>query len=1014
MATPKKLRCVIIGAGVSGILLAIKLRETLKDEVDFWIFEKNSDVGGTWFENRYPGCACDVPSHMYQFSFIPNPNWSSFYSSSAEIQSYVKAVAFYYNVYSSITFNTPVTRAVWSEVRSKWTVSVKDAPDVECEVLVNGSGILNNFKLPDIKNMDSFRGPVIHTADWDADVDLGGKHVAIIGAGASAIQTLPAIKSVVRHADVYIRTPSWIMSPVLESMAATKNNHQYTPEEKARFRQDEDYYVTFRKDMEVASNNVLKAFIRGSKEQAELRKTLEENMKALITDPALQDRLIPTFEVGCRRLSPGEPYLATLQEPNITPVFDEIESVQPDGVVAGGVLRPADVIIAATGFDTSFRPRFSIIGEGGVDLRDLWKDDPVAYCGLAVAGFPNYLVFLGPNTPISNGSVMGTLEATADYFVRLIQKLIAQDITWFNVRPEVQAEFDKQTQSMMQDMVWTGNCNSWFKNKQGKIVALWPGSSLHYREVLEANRWEDFEWKHKGNRFAYWGQGLSKIETKPDGDLAYYLHPRKPLPLDAYYQMEQNSNNQNHSDGGDLKVIETQPDTQLDIATGDLISYGDVDPVLAAKMHLLNETVLEFQPPYSGGAPIALYVGLFVGVLGWGLSADIIGRKWAFNLSLFTASIFTIIVGASPNYNFFAAFVALAAAGAGGNLALDTTVFLEFLPSKYQFMIVTMALWWGIGQTIAALLAWGFMPNFSCTTADNCPRSSNMAWRYVYFTGGGFVLILSMLRVFVFRFRETPKYLLCSGQDEATVELLQYVATKYNRPCSLTLEQFQRLGTVTTAHASNRYSLKEIGMHYCGLFATRKLRLTTVVLWILWACIGLAYPLYYMFLPAYLASRGAEFGETSAFITWRNYTLANFCAIFGPIFAGYITTFAVIGRKYTMAIGALITMAFFFAYTAVKNSAQNVALNCIGSFSINIFFSALYAYSPEVLPSAHRATGTGTAISMARIMGIVAAIIGTHVDTSSSQPIYVCSSLFALMAIVVAIAPYEPQRGQSI
>ncbi|KAL1887489.1 hypothetical protein Sste5346_010188 [Sporothrix stenoceras] len=458
------------------------------------------------------------------------------YSSSAEIQAYIKAVAFHYNVYSSITFNTLVNKAVWSEEYATWTVSLENGPDVECDLLVNGSGILNNFKFPDIKGLDSFSGPVLHTADWDASANLSGKRVGIIGAGASAIQTLPAIQDTIAHADVYIRTPSWIMSPVLESMATTKGNHQYTAEEKERFRSDPAFYLERRKEMEVASNKVLKAFIRDSDEQANLRTELEASMKAVISDPALQAQLIPSFEVGCRRLSPGEPYVAALQRDNVTPVFGDVDEIQPDGVVSGGVLRPVDVIIAATGFDTSFRPRFPIVGENGVDMRELWKDNPVAYCGLAVAGFPNYLVFLGPNTPISNGSVMGTLEATADYFVRLVQKMVAQDVAYFSVRADVQADFDSQTQKTMQKMVWTGSCNSWFKNKLGKVIALWPGSSLHYREVLEANRWEDYEWKHRqSNRFAYWGQGFAKVEDNGDGDLAYYLHAHEPLPLEAYY-----------------------------------------------------------------------------------------------------------------------------------------------------------------------------------------------------------------------------------------------------------------------------------------------------------------------------------------------------------------------------------------------------------------------------------------------------------------------------------------------
>lgn len=223
-----------------------------------------------------------------------------------------------------------------------------------------------------------------------------------------------------------------------------------------------------------------------------------------------------------------------------------------------------------------------------------------------------------------------------------------------------------------------------------------------------------------------------------------------------------------------------------------------------------------------------------------------------------------------------------------------------------------------------------------------------MGWRYLYYTSGAFVLVLSFLRIVVLRFRETPKYLLCSGKDEEVIALLTDIATKYNHPCSLTLEQLQQYGSITTAHSSNVWSFNEIILHYRGLFSTRKLGISTCLLWASWLCIGLAYPLYYIFLPEYLASRGAQFGEDSAYITWRNYALTNFAAIFGPIFAGYISTFPVIGRKYTMVIGALMTMAFFFGYTAVKNNAQNVGLNCANSFAINVYFSALYAYTPEV------------------------------------------------------------------
>ncbi|KAH7362827.1 putative FAD-containing monooxygenase [Plectosphaerella cucumerina] len=493
----KKLRCIVIGAGVSGILIAIKLQEAFGDDIEIAIFEKNFDVGGTWLENRYPGCACDVPSHIYQYSFSPNPNWSTFYAPSAEIRAYLKAVAFHHAVDKYMFFNSTVTKAQWNEGTSTWTVFVADQGEFESEILFNAGGILNHFQLPSISGLDTFKGPVIHTANWDEGTDLCDKRVAIIGAGASAIQTLPAIRAQVKNVDVYIRTPSWIMGQVLESMAPAGPGMTYTEAEQSKFRDDPVFSLAIRKEMEAASNRVLKAFVRGSPEQIELRARLETRMRELVPDSALQASLIPEFDVGCRRLSPGEPYLEALQQANVSPVFDSIDHVTADGIItSNGTLHPADVIIAATGFNTSFRPRFPILGRDGKDLRDLWATDPIAYCGLAVSGFPNYLVFLGPNTPIGNGTVMGTLEATADYFVRLLRKMKRQGVSSFDVRAEAQADFDDHTREVMEEMVWTGRCNSWYKNSEGKIVALWPGSSLQYREVLAEDRWEDYEWRH--------------------------------------------------------------------------------------------------------------------------------------------------------------------------------------------------------------------------------------------------------------------------------------------------------------------------------------------------------------------------------------------------------------------------------------------------------------------------------------------------------------------------------------
>lgn len=293
---------------------------------------------------------------------------------------------------------------------------------------------------------------------------------------------------------------------------------------------------------------------------------------------------------------------------------------------------------------------------------------------------------------------------------------------------------------------------------------------------------------------------------------------------------------------------------------------------------------------------------MLVGALFWGISADIIGRKYAFNVSLLISSIFCIVAGAAPNWIVLGLFVCLSAFGAGGNLVLDTAVFLEYLPGKDQWLLTLMAAWWGLGQLIAGLFAWAFMPNYSCPgdpveTGVPCNWDTNPGWRYMWFANGSLVLVLSLLRVTIIRLRETPKFLVGEGKDAEVVETLQFIAKKYNRPCSLTIEDFQacgvtgdyrRRGSAGAAHAESKWSLSEFGTHISGLFTTKKLGLSTSLIWFSWLLIGLAYPLFNVFLPVYLDTRGAQLGNFSQNIRWRNYAIANLCGIPSPVLAGFM------------------------------------------------------------------------------------------------------------------------------
>ncbi|KAJ5976443.1 MFS transporter [Penicillium waksmanii] len=509
-------------------------------------------------------------------------------------------------------------------------------------------------------------------------------------------------------------------------------------------------------------------------------------------------------------------------------------------------------------------------------------------------------------------------------------------------------------------------------------------------------------------------------------------------PIEADAEKSGSSNTSNNNTGRAF-------DSGTDFSEEVLVLQG-ADPAMDKKMHLVNNTldeigwttyhwklfflsgfgyavdalqlslqgiisvqaVIEFQPSYAKGLTIALYMGMLVGALFWGFTADIIGRRIAFNISLFICSVFTIVAGASPSWESLGFFIALAAFGAGGNLILDTTVFMEYLPSNKQWLVSLLAAWFGVGCTIAGLVAWGFMPNFSCADASNCTRANNSGWRYLMYTIGAFIFVLSVLRVTIIRLRETPKFLLGQGKDAEVVHIFKELADQYNRPCSLTVEQLEECGVVSSAHSPNRFSIGEFLIHFRALFLTKKVAATTILLWLSWSIIGLAYPLFVVFLPYYLASRGVQFGVISTYQTWRNYALVQVCGIFGPMVGGPLANVRFIGRRYAMIIGALITMAFFFAYSQVSSQDANVAYSCVISFTLQIYYGVLYGYTSEVLPAAHRATGNGIAIAFCRLAGAMSAVVVTYANPNTTAPVFICAALYGGLAICAFMLPFEP------
>ncbi|KAJ5222853.1 uncharacterized protein N7469_009093 [Penicillium citrinum] len=530
----RSLRVIIVGAGASGLLMGYKLQRNF-DDLDFQIYEKNPDIGGTWYENRYPGCACDNPSHTYVWSFDPNPTWSSTYASSTEIFEYFKRFQFRNNLGEKTKLSHQVIGAKWDDWDGKWNVQIKDVEKNivaidSCDVFVNAGGILNAWKWPDIPGLHDFKGKLVHSAAWENDIDLHGKHVGLIGNGSSGIQILPTILPQVSQCTTFIRGPSWVALSGLAGFEPRKFNQ----EERERFASNPNHLLKFRRLLEHNTNKIFPLFLANSSTQQQSREVFESCMKDALKDPVLEEQLIPKWAVGCRRLTPGVGYIEALKDEKTKVVYGEISRISSNGcIMEDGEEYPVDVLVCATGFDTTFKPRFPLVGPHGHELADDWKNEPRSYMGVTVPGYPNYYMLLGPNSPIGNGPVLIGIEAQADYICKHIKKIQQQGVKSIEVTKDAVDDFIDFKDRFMKDTVWEQDCRSWYKGNTtgGKIVALWPGSTLHYVEALQSVRWEDYKIRCYGNRFNYFGNGMTKVETMPDADLAHYIRNEDDAPI---------------------------------------------------------------------------------------------------------------------------------------------------------------------------------------------------------------------------------------------------------------------------------------------------------------------------------------------------------------------------------------------------------------------------------------------------------------------------------------------------
>ncbi|KAL6251201.1 hypothetical protein RBB50_001409 [Rhinocladiella similis] len=535
----REIRALIIGAGVSGIGTYIRLKQYVPN-IKIAIVEKNPSVGGTWYENRYPGVACDIPSAVYQYTFEPNTQWSKYFSPGAEIQEYVRGVSKKYGVSENVQYNTKVTGATWDQEGGVWHVElettstdgVKSKQTLETEVVISATGLLNKWKWPNITGLHDFKGKLLHSADWDSSWDWLDQKVALIGCGSSAIQMLPKLQAKATAVYNFARGGTWISQPfggsfTTDTIAKSDEpgNYTYTAEELHRFANDKEYYRSFRKSMERFINMDYPCLFPGSPEEIAGTEAITSNMKTkLASKPEVYAALKPKFVPGCRRLTPGPGYLEALIQDNVDFVTTPIEKVTENGILTSdGKEYKVDAIACATGFDTSFMPQFPIVGRNGTSISDAWSHHASAYMSHSVPEFPNYFFIGGPNSATGGGSLLIIFESIIGYVVKAVQKLSREHLRSIEVKPSALDGWNRYLDVYFPRTVHVDDCTSWYK-VNGKITGLWPGSSLHARATLENPRWEDYEYESlRGHDVLEWlGNGWT-IADKERGDLSFYL-----------------------------------------------------------------------------------------------------------------------------------------------------------------------------------------------------------------------------------------------------------------------------------------------------------------------------------------------------------------------------------------------------------------------------------------------------------------------------------------------------------
>jgi cation diffusion facilitator CzcD-associated flavoprotein CzcO len=505
-------RVAIVGAGFSGLGLAIGLIR--RGTTDVVLFERAEDVGGTWRDNTYPGAACDVPSALYSFSFAPNPSWSRSFSPQREIQEYLRDCARRFGVLPHIRFGHEVTGAAWNEPARQWEIETSRGR-FRASVLVSARGPLSEPRLPDVPGLDTFDGPVFHSARWDHTHRLARQRVAVIGTGASAVQFVPEIQPDVAKLSVFQRTPPWILP---------RRDRRVTRAERALFHAVPNAQLLQRAAIYWAREAFVLGFVGDARRRHArsriARVAARKLLESQVSDPALRAKLMPHFELGCKRVLLSNEYYPALTKENVEVVTEPIVSVRPHSIVTrDGAERPVDTIVLGTGFDvTGHGAAARTVGRNGTTLADAWAPRLAAYKGMTVPGFPNMFLMVGPNSGLGHSSIVFVIESQIAYVLSALDVMADRGIAAVDVTTAALRRWTEEIETRSAETVWTGgSCSSYYIDGAGHNVALWPGTSWSYRQRTRKFDLDAYEVHDRRHPMAAARNGHGTTEVSPAG-----------------------------------------------------------------------------------------------------------------------------------------------------------------------------------------------------------------------------------------------------------------------------------------------------------------------------------------------------------------------------------------------------------------------------------------------------------------------------------------------------------------